>query len=102
MRQEHAELVLIEQLEGGGVYHDEWGIDPIGPGIEERGLRDIQFGYGWPVEGGGDFGVLLPEPGELGRPDANRVPLKQETNATLAAQHRQDLADQLVHAGNRP
>ena len=49
-----------------------------------------------------DLGVQLPEPGELGGPDSDRVPLKQETNAPLAAEHRQDLADHLVHPGNRP
>ena len=38
-----------------------------------------------------DLGVQVPEPGELGRPDPNRVALEQQADAPLPAQHGQDL-----------
>jgi hypothetical protein len=102
MSEEHAKLVFIEQLDRCRVDDDERGVDPVGPGIEERRLGDVQLGNGGPVEGGCDLGVQLPESGKLRGPYPNRVPLKQQPNTTLPSQHRKHLADQVVHAGHRP
>ena len=42
-------------------------VDPVGAGVEERRLGDVQLRHRRPVEGGADLGVEVPELGELGR-----------------------------------
>ena len=100
--EEHAQLVVVEQLDRRRVDHDERLVDAVRAGVEERRLGDVELGHVGPVEGGGDLGVQVPEPGELARPDPDGVALEQEPDAALAAEQREHLADHLVHPGHRP
>ena len=84
--EQHAKLVVVQQLDRGRVDHDERLIDAVGAGVEERRLGDVELGHDRPVEGGDDFVVQVPERGKLRRPDADRVALKEEPHAALAAQ----------------
>ena len=49
---ENPELFLVEQLDRGGVEHDERIVDAVRAGIEERRLGDVQLRDLVPVEGG--------------------------------------------------
>jgi hypothetical protein len=44
--------------------------------------------------------VQVPQAGELVWPHTDRVTEEQEPDAALAAQHREDAADDVVHAGH--
>jgi hypothetical protein len=94
------QLIIVQQLDGGGVNHDERLIDPVCAGVEKRSLRHVQLGHRGPIECGDGLVVQVPELGKLGGPDSHRVALKEQPHAPLAAQQRQGLANHLVDTGN--
>ena len=72
--QQDAELVLVQQLERGGMEHDERIVDPVRAGVEERRLGDVQLRDVRPVEGGADLDVQLPERGNWVGPTRTALP----------------------------
>ena len=98
VRQDDPELIFVEHLQGRRVQHDERGIDPIGAGVEDRGLGDVQLGDRLPVERGAGLDVQRPEPGELGRADPYRVALEEHADSAFSAQHAQDFPDDVIEA----
>ncbi len=98
--QQHPELVLGEELERGGVDHDERMVHPVGAGVEHRRLGDVELGNLGPVEGGDVLDVEGVEPGELVGAGAHRVPLEEEPDAALPADEGDDLPDRLVEPGH--
>ena len=97
---EHAHLVVVEQLDRGGMQDDERLVDAVRAGVHERGLRHVELRHLGPVEGGADLGVQCPEAGILLGPDPDGIALEQQADATLAAEHGEDLLDHFLRAGN--
>ncbi len=94
------ELLLVQQLKRGGVQHDEGIVHPVGAGVEDRGLGDVQLGNPGPVEGGAGLDMDRPGPGELVGADLDRVALEQEPDAPFTAQQGQDLPHHFFESGN--
>ena len=98
---QHAELLVVEQLERGRVEHDERIVDAVRAGVEHRRLRHVQLRHLGPVEGGADLDVERVGLGKLLVAGAHRVALEEQPDAALAAQDGDDLPDHVVEAGHR-
>ena len=98
--QQGQDFILIENFKRGRVEDDERVVDPVGAGIEDRGLRDVELGDLVPAECGAVGHMHLPEPGKLARSHADGVGLKEQADAAFTAEEGQDLSDDLVHTGN--
>ncbi len=78
--------------------HDERIVDAVRARVEDRRLGDVHLGNLLPPEGGAVLDVHVPEARELGRSDADRVRLEEQPDAALAAEKRQHLPDDFIHA----
>jgi hypothetical protein len=98
--EQHAQLVVAKQLDGRGVHHDERMVDAVGAGVHHRRLRHVQLGDFGPVEGRAHLGVEVPQARKLMGSHADGIAEEEEPDATLAAEHGEDAADDVVHAGH--